>query len=159
MAYGYDNVNLVIWENTLSVEALHMADRVHAKRHGELGRRLSLVSVLTARVGFPSSQVRAEVHALQVRWRPAIGCFVAVLESDGMWRSALRGFLTTVQSLAPDSDGRLHLAANVAAAAAWLVEPHARVTGVKLDRAALKRAFEQARHGGAPALGALGTRA
>ena len=149
VAYGYDNVTLVVWDNTISVDALQRVDRVHARRHRELGRRMSLVSVLTAAVGFPNSQVRAEIHALQLRWRPAIGCFVAVLEVGGMWRSALSGFLTTVQSLAPESDGRLHLVATVGAAAAWLVEPHARVTGVQLDRAELKRALEQARRGGA----------
>lgn len=158
VVYGYDNVNLVVWENTISVDALHRVDGVHARRHRELGKRLSLVSVLTARVGFPSAQVRTEIHALQVRWRPAIGCFVAVLEADGMWRSALRGFLTAVQSLAPESDGRLHLASSLGGAAAWLVEPHARVTGVKLERTALKQALEQARRAGAPQSATLGDR-
>lgn len=144
-AYSYQNVNLVVWENALDLDAVRIVDQVHAGRQRALGCRLSLVSVLTSRVGFPSAQVRAEIHALQVRWRPVVGCFVAVLESDGMWRSAVRGFLGAMQALAPESDGRIHLTANLGTAASWLVEPHARVTGVKLDGRALRDFFERSR--------------
>ena len=148
--YGYQNVNLVVWQ-TMNIEAVRKVDEVHARRHLELGRRLSFISVLTPQVGFPDSEVRAEVQELQARWRAGIGCFVAVLEADGMWRSALRGFLAALQALAPQSDGRVHLAGSLGYAAAWLIEPHARVTGVRLDRAALKEFLERARRT-APAL-------
>lgn len=143
-AYAHRNVHLVIWES-MSVEAVRAVDQVHARRHRELGQRVSFISVLTPQVGFPDAQVRAEVHALQARWRGGIGCFVAVLEADGMWRSALRGFLTALQAVAPQSDGRVHLAGTLAYAAAWLIEPHARVTGVRLERASLKDFLERSR--------------
>jgi hypothetical protein len=107
--------------------------------------------VLTARVSFPDSEVRAEIQSLQTGWRASMGCFVAVLEAEGMWRSAVWGFLTALQAVAPESDGRLHLAATLGAAAAWLVEPHARLTGVRLDRTALKDFLEAARRAAAAA--------
>jgi hypothetical protein len=151
-AFGHENVNVVFWHNSLSVATVRAADRVHARRGAELGRKLSFVSVLSARVAFPDSDVRAEVHALQARWRASIGCFVAVVEADGMWRSAARGFLTALQAVAPESDGRLHLSSTLGAAAAWLVEPHARMTGVRLDRAALNNFFEGARRAAASGL-------
>lgn len=147
LAYSYQNVNLVVWEDALDLSAVRLVDQVHTRWQRAIGTRLSLVSVLTPRVGFPSAQVRAEIHALQVRWRPTIGCFVAVLETDGMWRSAVRGFLGAIQALAPDGEGRIQLTTNLGTAASWLVEPHERVTGVKLDVRALKEFFERSRHG------------
>ena len=80
--------HVVIWHNSLSLEAVMAAHNVHARRGHELGKRLSFVSVLSARVAF---QFRG---AGRIQGSRSAGVQVSLLrggvEADGMWRSAVR---------------------------------------------------------------------
>ena len=61
-----------------------------------------------------------------------IACVAVIIDGSGFWASALRGFITGLQVLAPGTLD-LHAHASIDQVLAWLPTEHHKRTGVQLD--------------------------
>lgn len=105
------------------------------------GERGSSVHLLDPSVGFPDSATRESLAKLSRDSANELGCMCVVLQGDGFWASAIRGFLTGLHTLAPNMFD-IHASATTAQVLSYLPAAHLKRTGTPVSAADLQRLLD-----------------
>jgi hypothetical protein len=143
--YGaWKNVNIVVWAQAATREAVERLDRFIPERAEAHPERLSTVHIATPTAGVPNADARAAFADTAKRWPHNTGCVAVVLEHKGFAASAMRSAVTGIQLLA--SIGfPLRSHRSLEEAVPWLVEMHTKTTRVELDPGELRLVLQSAR--------------
>jgi hypothetical protein len=142
--FAWNNVELIVWSGTASAAGVQRLSQASTQRARELKVKVSYVHVVAAGAGLPDADARGEFKQLRIRTTPWMACFVCVIESDGFWASAMRGLVTSLMTLQGERV-TMKILGSLAEAAAWLPEPHARLSGIAIAQTQLMRVLEFAR--------------
>jgi len=145
--YRWKNIDVCVWHKTVNeagVAVLEALARGQAKAQELHAATRSMIHITLGTAGLPSAAVRRELSRLSERHGKPLGCLVAVIEHDGFAASALRGITTGLLTFTTKAATH-RIVRDVEQAAAWLPEPHARVTGVHIDERELRHALQAMR--------------
>lgn len=151
---GYHNVLIAIWTAQGTGERIAALDRVtapFARKHPE---GFSSVQFIAKGLPLANSEARERLIALMRRHHDELGCIGTVLDGSGFLASATRSLILGMRLLAPQSFD-MQTYASIPELSAWLPGPHAKRTGVTLDRAKLQDVLTEL-HGEAVGPGAPG---
>jgi hypothetical protein len=142
--YAWKNVDVLIWENSPTVTLLASTGPLLEERVRESAGPVSVVHVVQSGLQLPDEATRSAIKEFSEKYNAAIANLVLVLELTGFQGSAIRGAFTGMLLLTRKR-ASTHVAKTLEEAASWLPEPHARATGVQIDRLELLSVLERAR--------------
>jgi hypothetical protein len=144
---AWRNVNLIVWWQGATLDAVQRLERTNPIRFASHPERMSAVHVVTETAGVPTPEARDALVTANNAWGHTVGCAVVIMERDGLVGLAVRSAVTGLIMLAP-KHFRIKVFDNVDDAAPWLVEHHARSTGVQLTLADTRSVLHAARVSG-----------
>lgn len=145
---AYRNFNLLVWHAGADVDAIERLERTNPERVKAHPERLSTVHIVAAGSGGgPTPAARDALNEMHARYGHTVGCAAVVIERAGLMGVAVRSAVTGIIMLAP-KHYRIKVFDNVGEAAPWLVENHARSTGVEVALPDLQAVLQVARESG-----------
>jgi hypothetical protein len=133
----WKNVALHVWTTRATpaiVDTLDDLSELFISAHPE---GVSAVHLIAANTALPDADVRERLRQVTNRHAKHLACVCHIVEGSGFWASALHSFLTGLHLLAR-GPFKLHICADIPAAARWVPAPHMRKTNVSLDSAELE---------------------
>ena len=129
---AWRNLTIGVWSGDASVDVIRRIDATNPERTQAHPEGISTVHIVTPTANPPDAATRAALNDMHARWGHTVGCAVVVIEHGGLAGAAVRGAVTGMAMLAPKRY-RLKVFDTIAPVTSWLVEQHARSTGVQLN--------------------------
>jgi len=144
---AYHNFNLLVWRRGADMDAVERLERTNPERVKAHPERISTVHIVTPEARPPAPETRDALNAMHARYAHTVGCAAVVLELGGFMGLAVRSAVTGMIMLAP-KHYRIKVFNQVDEAAPWLVDNHARSTGVEVALPDLLEVLHVARNSG-----------
>lgn len=145
---AYRNFNLLVWHRGTDLAAVERLERTNPERVAAHPERITTVHIVTAHASSPPTpEARDALNVMHARYAHTVGCAAVVIERGGFTGVAVRSAVTGLIMLAP-KHYRIKVFDHVDEAAPWLVENHARSTGVEVTLPDLMAVLHAARESG-----------
>jgi hypothetical protein len=140
------NVALHVWTAQATPAQVDALDEQSARLTSAHPEGISAVHVIAGNAPLPDKDVRERLRQVTTRHAKHLACVCHVVEGSGFWASALHSFLTGLHFLTREPF-KLHICADISAAARWVPAPHARKTRASIAPEELERALAYLRRG------------
>jgi hypothetical protein len=140
----WHNITVTTWFGPATVPAAQELSEITKRLMSSLPElRISVIHLVAPKLELPSNEVRSLFVQPLREYTDRFGCISVIVGGAGFWTSALRGFVTGMQVIAPRTfELRVH--GDPGSLIEWFVPEHLKRTGVTIDSAALARVLAQA---------------
>lgn len=132
----FQNVIVTVWGTRSTVATIEHLDSAAHQLWARHPTGISSLHLILHSEGMPDGAARAALNKLTDVHAPHLACVATLVQGSGFWASAMRGLLTSLHFLVR-RPFKARICASLEEMASWLVEPHARMTGVTLERDAV----------------------
>ena len=129
---AFRNFNILVWHTYAKKEDVVRIDATNPARTAAHPEKISTVHINHDTVVTPDPEVRDAFNAMHARWGHTVGCGAIIIEQQGLKGVALRSMIAGMSMIAP-KHYRIRAFDAVTSAVPWIVEHHARSTGVTID--------------------------